>query len=246
MVKAKSATRSARTKAAKNDQPPAPTGEPVMKAPSSTKKNPAVSFAKTTKGKWACAAAALVLAVGIGSAVGGTSTTTDAATHALVATAPQSSTPRAADDAVEKAAKEAAEKEAAEAKVESEAEAQSATNAEAEAKTNGNGYAQEQTQRETASVASTVTPQVSEDNGARNSGSNDIVGAAIPVPSSSGGGAAAPAPSSGGSDTTVYIAASGNGKKYHSRPVCGSMKDSISISLSDAQARNLGPCSNCH
>lgn len=44
----------------------------------------------------------------------------------------------------------------------------------------------------------------------------------------------------------VWIASSGNGTTYHSRPQCGNMKKSVQITLADAEARGLPPCKNCH
>lgn len=44
----------------------------------------------------------------------------------------------------------------------------------------------------------------------------------------------------------VYIAGSGNGKKYHSRPGCSNMKNPIEISKDDAQARSYTPCKKCY
>lgn len=45
---------------------------------------------------------------------------------------------------------------------------------------------------------------------------------------------------------TVYIAASGNGARYHSRSSCSNMKGTISLSISDAQARGYTPCQKCY
>lgn len=47
------------------------------------------------------------------------------------------------------------------------------------------------------------------------------------------------------SERTVYIASSGNGKKYHSNPNCSRMKGTISLTISQAQGRGYGPCSKC-
>lgn len=50
--------------------------------------------------------------------------------------------------------------------------------------------------------------------------------------------------SSGGG--TVYVAASGNGSKYHSSPSCSRMKGTITMSVSQAQAAGYTPCSKCY
>ncbi len=47
------------------------------------------------------------------------------------------------------------------------------------------------------------------------------------------------------SGTTVYIASSGNGKVYHTRPQCGRMKNSTAISLQQALDMGLPKCKNC-
>lgn len=47
-------------------------------------------------------------------------------------------------------------------------------------------------------------------------------------------------------ENTVYIAASGNGTKYHSNPNCSNMKGTVSLSLSTAQARGYEPCKKCY
>ncbi|WP_160686894.1 cell wall-binding protein [Clostridium sp. C2-6-12] len=44
----------------------------------------------------------------------------------------------------------------------------------------------------------------------------------------------------------VYVASSGNGKKYHSNPKCSNMKDTRHITLSEAQSEGYGPCSKCY
>lgn len=46
-------------------------------------------------------------------------------------------------------------------------------------------------------------------------------------------------------EMTVYIASSGNGKKYHSNPNCSRMKGTISLSVSAAKSKGYGPCSKC-
>ena len=43
----------------------------------------------------------------------------------------------------------------------------------------------------------------------------------------------------------VYVASSGNGKKYHSNPNCSNMKGTRHITLSEAQSEGYGPCSKC-
>lgn len=44
----------------------------------------------------------------------------------------------------------------------------------------------------------------------------------------------------------VYIAGSGNGKRYHSNPNCSNMKNPVEISLSEAQARGYTACKKCY
>lgn len=45
---------------------------------------------------------------------------------------------------------------------------------------------------------------------------------------------------------SVWIASTGNGKKYHSDPDCSNMTNPISISVDDAQAQGYAPCKKCH
>lgn len=47
-------------------------------------------------------------------------------------------------------------------------------------------------------------------------------------------------------EATVYIAASGNGKRYHSNPNCSNMKGTVSLSVSAAQAQGYTPCQKCY
>ena len=44
----------------------------------------------------------------------------------------------------------------------------------------------------------------------------------------------------------VWIAGSGNGKKYHSYSGCSNMKNPVEISLSDAEVRGYEPCKKCY
>ena len=44
----------------------------------------------------------------------------------------------------------------------------------------------------------------------------------------------------------VYVASSGNGKKYHSNPNCSRMKGTIHITLSEAQAEGYTACKKCY
>lgn len=44
----------------------------------------------------------------------------------------------------------------------------------------------------------------------------------------------------------VYIASSGNGKKYHSNPNCSKMKAATAISISSAKSQGYTPCSKCY
>lgn len=50
------------------------------------------------------------------------------------------------------------------------------------------------------------------------------------------------APQSG----TVYIAGSGNGKRYHSDPNCSSMNDPVPLTQAEAEARGYTPCKRCY
>lgn len=50
------------------------------------------------------------------------------------------------------------------------------------------------------------------------------------------------APQSG----TVYIAGSGNGKRYHSNPNCSSMNDPVPLTQAEAEARGYTPCKKCY
>ena len=250
-----------------SDQPPAPIGKPILTSlkdvasspnakvgssanASSVSKGKFVSFAKTTKGKWACAAAACMLVAGMGSVAGGATIASDAMNHTLVATGElsQSSASEAAGDKVieEAAKKAAAEKEAAEAKAraeaeekaKAEAEAKAAAEAEAKAKADAEAQAQAQAQAQreaeaaaAAAAATAATPQVAQENAARNSAG------------SGGGSSATPAPSAGGGGDTVYVTKSG--ECYH-RDGCSSLKKSkIPMSRSEAASR-YRPCSNCN
>ena len=55
---------------------------------------------------------------------------------------------------------------------------------------------------------------------------------------------ATPAPTP--QETMVWIAGSGNGKKYHSYSGCSNMSNPVEISLSDAQSRGYEPCKRCY
>lgn len=58
---------------------------------------------------------------------------------------------------------------------------------------------------------------------------------------------ATPAPqSSAENGATVYIAASGNGTKYHRSSSCSNMKGTISMSVSAAESQGYGPCKKCY
>lgn len=190
------------------------------------------------KGKLVGALAALVLVVGIGNAIGGTDTSSDAMTHTLVATGEisQSSPAKVAADEVAQAVTEnaLAGKELAETEVKAKAEAEEKAAAEAQAKAEEEkrAQAQAQTQRETeaaaAAAAPATAPQASESNAARSS--NGGSSSAVPAPSSSGGG------------DTVYVTKSG--ECYH-RDGCSSLRKSkIPMSRGEAASR-YSPCSNC-
>lgn len=58
--------------------------------------------------------------------------------------------------------------------------------------------------------------------------------------------AAAAAAAAQQNERTVYVAASGKGKKYHSNPNCSNMKGVNELSLSKAEALGYGPCSKCY
>lgn len=45
---------------------------------------------------------------------------------------------------------------------------------------------------------------------------------------------------------TVYIAASGNGSKYHSDPKCSRMKKTVSMTREEAEAEGYEPCKKCY
>lgn len=47
-------------------------------------------------------------------------------------------------------------------------------------------------------------------------------------------------------EATVYIAASGNGSRYHSRSSCSNMNGTVALSVSEAQARGYTPCQKCY
>ena len=47
-------------------------------------------------------------------------------------------------------------------------------------------------------------------------------------------------------ERTVYVAASGNGKKYHSNPNCSRMKGTTLLTVSQAEAQGYTPCSKCY
>ena len=44
----------------------------------------------------------------------------------------------------------------------------------------------------------------------------------------------------------VYIAASGDGKKYHSKPSCSNMNGAVKITLEEAEAQGKTPCKKCY
>lgn len=44
---------------------------------------------------------------------------------------------------------------------------------------------------------------------------------------------------------TVYIAASGNGKRYHKNPNCSRMKGSLAMTVDEALKKGYTPCKNC-
>ncbi len=46
-------------------------------------------------------------------------------------------------------------------------------------------------------------------------------------------------------ENTVYVASSGNGKKYHSYSGCSNMKGTRSLSVSEAENLGFTPCKKC-
>ena len=46
--------------------------------------------------------------------------------------------------------------------------------------------------------------------------------------------------------STVYIASSGKGKRYHSRPNCSGMKGATSVTEEQAKAMGYTPCKKCY
>ena len=44
---------------------------------------------------------------------------------------------------------------------------------------------------------------------------------------------------------TVYVAASGNGKRYHKNPNCSRMKGSLAMTVDEALKKGYTPCKNC-
>ncbi len=57
--------------------------------------------------------------------------------------------------------------------------------------------------------------------------------------------AASQAQANAGEGGTVYVAASGNGSKYHTNPNCSRMKGTISMTVSEAKAAGYTACSKC-
>lgn len=55
----------------------------------------------------------------------------------------------------------------------------------------------------------------------------------------------ATAKSSTQNEATVYIASSGNGKKYHTRSTCSNMKGTTALTVSQAKSRGYTPCKKC-
>lgn len=47
-------------------------------------------------------------------------------------------------------------------------------------------------------------------------------------------------------ESSVYIASSGNGSKYHSNPSCSRMKGTISMTRSEAEAQGYTACAKCY
>lgn len=55
-----------------------------------------------------------------------------------------------------------------------------------------------------------------------------------------------PVEESASNGVMVWIAGSGNGKRYHSNPGCSNMSSPVEISLSDAQASGYTACKRCY
>lgn len=47
-------------------------------------------------------------------------------------------------------------------------------------------------------------------------------------------------------ENRVYVAGSGNGKRYHRDPTCSSMKDPVELTQEEAEARGYTPCKRCY
>ncbi len=109
-----------------------------------------------------------------------------------------------------------------------EAEEKAKAEAEARAKAEAEAAAQAQAQREAEEAAA----RAAEAKAAQSRASEPR---STPAPQASAQNGA-----------TVYIAASGNGTKYHRSPSCSNMKGTVTLSVSDAQARGYGPCKKCY
>lgn len=47
-------------------------------------------------------------------------------------------------------------------------------------------------------------------------------------------------------ESTVYVAGSGNGTRYHSDPTCSRMKDPTALTREEAEAQGYTPCQRCY
>ncbi len=218
----------------RSDQPAPPKGSPVKlcrDAPALRSKHESVAdLFSTTKRKWIGALVALVLVVGIGNAIGGTSSPSEPAGQSLAVAglSSQASSSKSAEAEAARAA-EVKAKEEADRKAKEEAEAQAAAEAEAQARAQREAEAQAQRDAEAQrAAAARSAPAASPQSRAAEPQST-------PAPQASAQNGA-----------TVYIAASGKGGSYHKRSTCGRMKDSSPLSLSDAQAQGYAPCGNCY
>ena len=229
---------------------PAPTGDPIIASsrdaaesfPPSSEESIAIeddatkpakwhvgipAFIKSTKGKWACALAALLLVSGISGVAGCVSESSTDSNSQTVATESKSVSTEAgaSDDAADEKAKEAEAQALAEAEAKAKAEEEARIAAEAQAKAKAEAEAQAQAQREAEAAA--LAAKAAQSGGSGNSGS----------------GIAAP---SANVEATVYVASSGKGERYHSNPNCSNMKGTRSLTVSQAQAQGFTPCKKCY
>lgn len=68
----------------------------------------------------------------------------------------------------------------------------------------------------------------------------------IPVQTSTNNTSSSAVATTNNKTQMVYVASSGNGKKYHSDPNCSNMKGTRHITLSEAQSEGYTACSKCY